>query len=155
MRGRILIVAILVVAVGVTIGVRWLDREFAGVPLTPPTPPLLENARAAGGWWSGGCPPKDEFEKASEEAKSPEVEDRLRMQFPPGTPANLLRSALLLQGFSFIDDCPNDLSIKRATFQQNGGGFFGPYPAFAIVAWKIDGEDRIIWTKGTVAYTGP
>src|SRR5262249_3502379 len=138
--------------IGVTSGVRWL---FAGVALTPPTPPLLENAHAAGGWWSGGCPPQAEFEKGSDEAKSPELEDRLRMQFPPGTPANLLTRALLSQGFSLIEDCPNDSSIKRATFSQDGGGFFGPYPAFAIVAWKMDAEDQIVWTKGAVAYTGP
>jgi len=124
-------------------------------PLDPPTPPLLKGTTGTGGWSTGGCPPDGSFPTAGQEARSPELEARLKEQFPAGTPAIDLSRALLAQGFSPIENCPNDASISRVTFRQTGGGLFGPYPAFSLVAWKSDASGKVVWTKGTVAYTGP
>ena len=89
------------------------------------------------------------------EARSPEVESRLADQFPPGTPEEDLKASLANQGFRPALACDNDPSIHRATFSQRGGGFYGPYPAYAEVAWKVDADGKIVWTKAVVLYTGP
>src|SRR6185437_13140796 len=102
----------------------------------PPTPPLLRDATGHGGWWSGGCPRRTEFgERDADEARSPEIEDRLRKQFPAGSSASELKRALSSQGFTDPNKCETDSSITRMIFRQRGGGLFGPYPAFAVVAW--------------------
>jgi len=127
-------------------------------PLDPPTPPLLEGAEAAGGWWNGGCAPDPElqkFQRNSPEALSPTIERNLLREFPPGTPEANLRRSLITQGFEFDAPCREDQSIHRARFVQRGGGFFGPYPAAAEIAWKVDARDKIVWTKGNVGYLGP
>jgi hypothetical protein len=127
--------------------------------LQPPTPPLLRNAFARGGWWSGGCPPTNEIEQKGltrlGEALSPELDQRLRTRFPPGSAAGGLERYLRSQGFDQLQRCVNDPSISQMDFIQTGGGFYGPYPMFAEVAWKQDGAGRIVWTKGYVAFTGP
>jgi hypothetical protein len=123
--------------------------------LSPPTPPLLEHARAGGGWWSGGCPPHADETIARPEARSADVEERLATQFPPGTAEPRLVLVLKEQGFERIAPCDNDPQIHRATFTQQGGGFLGPYPVLAIVAWKIDDLGDIIWIKALIAYRGP
>ena len=130
---------------------------FSTEPLKPPTPPLLENASATGGWGGIGCPrgPSDPPLREMSEARSPEVEDRLTRRFPPGTPEAQLKRALVSQHFQMIGSCEADTSIHRATFSQTGGGFYGPYPAWAVVAWKIDAAEKIVWTKADVEYTGP
>ncbi len=147
MRGRLLRIGIAAAGAVVT----------ACTPLSPPTPPLLRDATAGGGWSSGGCPPHlgDEAMAAGPEARSPEVEDRLSHQFPPGTPATALVASLVDQGFRPEAPCDNDPSIRRALFDQRGGTFLGPAPAWARVAWKVDDQGRVVWTKADVAYTGP
>lgn len=126
-------------------------------PLDPPTPPILEGATAGGGRDSGGCPPQPDAVSMTklDEAASPEVRNRLAHQFPPGTPERVLETTLAKQGFITAKACESDPSIHRATFSQRGGGFWGPYPAFAWVAWKVDAEGKVVWTKANVAYTGP
>jgi hypothetical protein len=145
----------LVVAVGGVFGCFYWVVFGPATRVDPPTPPLLQDATATGGWSSGGCPPTYEFEKTADESKSPEIVSRLKAQYPPGTPSKVLVDALLAQHFTVIARCSNDASIKRAIFRQTGGGFFGPYPAFANVAWKVDANDRIVWTKAAISYTGP
>lgn len=128
-------------------------------PLTPSTPPLLEKVTAAGGWWNGGCPPKDKLEadrwKPSEEALSPELMARLSGQFPVGSPASRLEQNLKQQGFIVRRPCNEIPTIRVGEFRQSGGGLDGPYPIWAQVAWKQDATGKIMWTKGTVAFTGP
>jgi hypothetical protein len=124
-------------------------------PLRPATPPLLQNATASSGW-AGGCPPHaNERAFASPEAHALQVEARLAHDFPAGTPEASLISALARQGFKPEAACDNDPTIHRAQFNQAGGGLFGPYPAMANIAWKVDGEGRIVWTKADLMYTGP
>ena len=123
----------------------------------PPTPAILRGAEAAGGWDSGGCPPRPEemaFAKGPE-ARSVGVEQRLIAAFPAGTPEPILINRLSQQGFSMGSACENAPSIHRAYFRQTGGGFYGPFPISAALAWKVDGNDRIVWFKAFVAYTGP
>lgn len=128
-------------------------------PLTPPTPPLLQNVSAAGGWWNGGCPPRDATEaqlfEPSREALSPELMSRLKRQFPAGSDANRLVRSLTEQGFSVHRPCEGLPAIQLGEFRQKGGGFYGPYPVWAQIAWEQDSAGRIMWTKGTVAFTGP
>jgi hypothetical protein len=126
--------------------------------LSPPTPPLLKGVTAKGGWWLGGCPPSTEAEAVGSkdsESLSPELNDRLNHQFPAASDARQLGRALRDQGFEMISPCRNDASISRAEFRQGGGGFYGPYPIFAQIAWKQDQAHRLIWVKGTVSFTGP
>jgi hypothetical protein len=125
-------------------------------PLRPATPPLLQNAIAGGGWFSGGCPAHDwDITAKYPEAHAPQVEARLARDFPAGTPEQALLAALTRQGFKSDGACDNDPSIHRAVFNQAGGGLFGPYPARAQVAWKVDGEGRVVWTKAQLAYQSP
>ena len=103
----------------------------------------------------GGCPPANEAERqlmAGPEAISPELNERLIAQFPQGTPATKLVSALLSQGFAQTAPCASDATIHHAVFR--GGGHF-LIETWAEVAWKQDAYGRIVWTKGFVAYTGP
>lgn len=128
-------------------------------PLTPSTPPLLEKVTAVGGWWNGGCPPKDKTEaelyKPADEALSPDLMDRLASQFPIGTSASHLAQSLKQQGFSFRHPCVGLSAIRLGEFRQTGGEFYGPYPIGAQVAWQQDAAGRILWAKGTVMFTGP
>ena len=130
---------------------------FAGEGLTPPTPPLLKDAQAEGGWASGGCPahPYEVAFAKDREARSPNVEERLAQQFPSGTSEQELVLALQRQGFELTPPCDNDTQIHHAVFRQKGGAIWGPYPMFANIAWKIDELGHIVWTKAFVAYTGP
>ena len=124
-------------------------------PLEPPTPPLLVNVSGRGGWWEGGCPPRDSADP-SQEALSPELTARLAQQFPAGSDAALLERALRSQGFRIRGrPCPTAPAIRLAEFRQRGGGFSGPYPIFAHVAWEQDDGGRLVWAKGHVQFTGP
>jgi hypothetical protein len=125
-------------------------------PLRPATPPLLQGATAGSGWFSGGCPAHDwDITAKYPEAHAPQVEARLARDFPAGTPEQALLAALTRQGFKPDIPCDNDATIHRALFNQKGGGLFGPYAAMAQVAWKVDGQDRIVWTKAQLAYQSP
>jgi hypothetical protein len=129
-----------------------------GDQLTPPTPPLLENVKAAGGWWNGGCPPRDATEaelfEPSREALSPQLMERLTRQFPVGSDASRLERGLAEQGFSLRLPCDGLRGIRLGEFRQTGGGFLA-YPIWAQIAWEQDDAGRIMWTKGTVSFTGP
>lgn len=129
-----------------------------GQPLKPLTPQLLKGATAAGGWWSGGCPdrPEDAHTRGNTpEALSPELTSRLTAQFPKGSDAAKVWTALSQIGFLEEPPCENDHNIKRATFRQSGGNVLtGPIPMFASVAWRVNALDKIEWTKGSVAYMG-
>jgi hypothetical protein len=127
-------------------------------PLDPPTPPLLINVSARGGWWEGGCPPRNAAQARhmppSQEALSPELTERLAQQFPAGSDAGRMEGALRGQGFRVSAPCASDPAIHLAEFRQRGGGLF-VYPIFAQIAWEQSDAGRILWTKGHVAFTGP
>ena len=82
------------------------------------------------------------------EAISPEFNQRLNAQFPAGTQATKLVSALASQGFAQTAPCANDATIHHAVFR---GGTFPE--TWAEVAWKQDADGRIVWVKGYVEYT--
>ena len=124
-------------------------------PLRPATPPLVEKATSLGTWDSQGCPARaHDLSTKYPEAHSPLMEQRLTSQFPAGTPEGDLIVALDRQGFRPFAPCDNDPSIHRALFRQSGGSGFGPLPARARVAWKVDSRGRILWTKADVVYLG-
>jgi hypothetical protein len=124
-------------------------------PLQPATPPLVAQATSLGSWDSGGCPARaNDLSAKYPEAHSPVMEQRLASQFPVGTPEAELMAALDRQGFRATTACDNDPTIHRALFVQSGGSGFGPLPARARVAWKVDGQGRILWTKANVVYEG-
>jgi hypothetical protein len=60
--------------------------------------------------------------------------------------------ALLQESFKLFGTCPNDETTEIFVFQQNGHGIFS-MPATAHVYAKIR-NNRIIWVKGFVAYSG-
>jgi hypothetical protein len=130
-----------------------------GEPPSPATPPLLRDVSAQGGWWNGGCPPRDAAEArlnaTSPEALSPELTERLAQEFAVGSDAGRLERALRDQGFQVRAPCATVPAIRLAEFRQTGGGFYGPYPVFAQVAWEQDDAGRLVWAKGHVAFTGP
>jgi len=117
----------------------------------PPTPPLLRDVSAGGGWWGQGCP-RTEADGDSPEALSPQLDRRLRASFPPGSPARRLVQTLSEQGFGRAEHrCPGEPAISSATFHQYGVGLAG---MTADVAWREDAKGAIVWTKGHVAYEG-
>ena len=131
----------------------YLLLVFSTEPLKPPTPPLLEGGggELVARTHDSGCPPWDPSDR-----KNPgSIEDRLATAFPAGTPQDQLVRSLARQGFTVEPSCAVDPTIRSATFRQSGGGFYGPYPAFSMVTWKVDTAGRIIWASGWVAYTGP
>lgn len=158
MTGVVLVVCCIVIGVA-TVPAWPYVVAVVGSPLSPPTPPLLEGAEARGGWWNGGCaddPELAKFDRTSTEALSPTIQWRLSHEFPPGTPEALLRRSIQNQGFTMdAAPCRDDRSIRLAVFVQSGGGFFGPYPAVAQIAWKVDAQGKIVWAKGNIGYTGP
>jgi hypothetical protein len=138
-----------VAAIGLT---GCIETEQQAVPL----PPLLHKATAGGGWASA-CPPRSENERkmieTSRLAVSPEVEQRLRDEFPPGSDEDRLIAVLTAQGFKLVAPCETDQTIQRAQFFRKGTGFL-PYSTSATIYWKIDVQRRIVWTKGFVSYSG-
>ena len=123
---------------------------FSAKPLKPPTPPILKDG---GGrrlsTHISGCPPW-----APMDLQHPgSIEDRVEKAFPSGTPQDLVVRSLSQQGFKVEASCASDPSIRYATFNQGGGGLYGPYPAYSVVTWKVDLTGKVIWATGTVAYT--
>lgn len=105
-----------------------------------PLPPLVAGAESRGP--GDAC-----MEGAPSSTRSPELSDRLSQQFPPGAPSSDLKTALVQQGFKYFETCPGDSTIHRAIFCR---GF--PRSGRATVYWKVDGDDRIVWTSGAMFY---
>ena len=126
-------------------------------PLTPALPPLLEGATSGSGAdflcnpFPSNMPSKLIGGTPENVSQSPEIVARLRAAFPPGTSAASLQGALLNQGFK-MDTCPKP-NLKRATFNQTGGGGI-LYQAFANVTWKTDASGQIEWATGNISFRG-
>jgi hypothetical protein len=131
----------------------WLLTALQGEPLHPSTPPLLRKSIAVGARLEhgSGCPPWESFDRENPGSIEPSV----TRAFPAGTTESVIVRTLSQQGFGIDSPCAADPSIRVATFRQSGGGFFGPYPEFAEITWKIDAEDRVIWASAWVGFTGP
>ncbi|HTQ99022.1 MAG TPA: hypothetical protein VMH83_03490 [Candidatus Acidoferrum sp.] len=121
-----------------------------------PLPPLLDKATAGSGYASA-CPARNETERKlmaqSKLASSREVDMRLEREFPAGTDAALLSKYLAAQGFKPEAPCEGDASVQRASFFRKGVGFL-PYDTSATVYWKVDAQQRIVWTKGFLFFIG-
>jgi hypothetical protein len=110
-------------------------------------PPLVKGATVTGGGQGYDCEmgatpasdPRFNF--------SPEIIERLRKQFPPGSSSAALRSALVLQGFKLHGPCSPDHSISFAQFRLNKN------EVVANVFWREQSDGQIIWTFGDVGYT--
>lgn len=120
-----------------------------------PLPPLLAHATGNGGWLFG-CPAISNNAHAltaTRSPASPEITQRLRQQFPPGTAEADLTRLLADEGFDAPLACEADSSIRHAHFFQKGTGFL-PYDANADVFWKVDADGRIVWAQGGIFYQG-
>jgi hypothetical protein len=156
-RMKAVLGTILVLLMGIPMGLFF--TVFVYVLLNPPTPPLpslLKGATAHGGYF-GACPPANATEAVAmhgDSAASPELTQRLAQEFPVGSSASRLSDALSEQGFRLSPSCPSDPSIHIARFDQTGGSMFA-FPMIAVIFWKGDERDAIVWAKGFVAFTGP
>src|SRR5438093_13756677 len=98
-------------------------------------PPLLRGATASGGWY-GACPPANESQAAAQahgEAISPELDARLKEQFPPGTEESKIVRVLGEQGFAPSKECEGDHSIRYSQFR---GHSVLANDVHAAVYWK-------------------
>jgi hypothetical protein len=85
------------------------------------------------------------------EAMSPELNQKLAAQFPPGSSAVSLVRTLTAQGFKLTGPCQTDSTIHRAGFGgPTSGSIFEPR---AEIYWKTEG-DTVAWTKGFVMFVG-
>ena len=107
--------------------------------LWPPLPPLLDGATAKYGNWIG-C--------AGGDAVSPELEQRLARQFPPGSPESVLVASLAEQHFATPSPCRNDSSVRFSYYLGPKGSKPGRGPVDATVYWKVNDASQIVWTHG-------
>jgi hypothetical protein len=118
-------------------------------------PEILIGATTTGGSNSlceGGNDHGSPTETASH---SPEIVERLRADYPAGSPASKLRTTLLRQGFIIHDGCSFDKTVSWAEFRQRRSNGVATYQAaFGTVYWKQDPAGRVIWATGDIAYTG-
>lgn len=124
-------------------------------PYVEPTlPPLLRDATAASGY-GVLCEPPSDFSTTLELAvQSPEIRDRLINDFPPGSPASLLRSALIEQGFNIQANCSLNKSIHWARFQATGQGANFETIVLGMIYWTEDDRGKVVWTSGNILYSG-
>jgi len=86
-------------------------------------------------------------------ASSPELVERLRASFPPGSASSRLRLSLVNQGFMLHGKCPPvagqllDPSVSWAQFRRNGN------EVVANVYWRQAADGQVLWTFGEVFYT--
>jgi hypothetical protein len=112
-------------------------------------PLLLRNASSPGGY-ADGCP-RPKWDSTSPLAVSPEINERLRRSFPPGTPARKLSAELIKEGFSIDAPCTDDNTIKIASYTEK---HYFLYQAYANIYWKVDSSGNIVWAEGFIEYEG-
>ncbi|WP_296738659.1 hypothetical protein [Mesorhizobium sp.] len=130
----------------------WLACCAAITSCGQDVPPLLQGVSARGGWY-GGCPRPASASK-EKPALSPELDQRLRVQFPPGTPASKLSTTLVNQGFTIGSPCKEDTSIKVANYIQKEDGILLLTRTESSVFWKVHEQENIVWTQGFVMFIG-
>ena len=118
-------------------------------------PPLLRHLEAHGGW-GDACPvpPKLKVEVAREGlADAPELDRRLKAEFPPGTAEIELVTNLQKIGFRPTGSCKDDGTIHIARYDQPPQpDVFLFFTMTATIYWKIDENDKVVWSKGFVVY---
>jgi hypothetical protein len=88
----------------------------------------------------------------SPQALSPELNQRLIQQFPPGSQGPELFRSLMAQGFKQRPPCDTDLTIHVAMYEGPISGFL--FKIYGVVYWKTDNDNAIVWTKAIVSYDG-
>ena len=116
------------------------------------TPPLLRDATTGTTRGLDSVCPEDVRAPMGVSNGSPELNQRLRQQFPVGSAESKLVRALSDQGFhigtySSAPACPDDEAIQEAQYHGSAGWT----PVDAQVFWKADKVGRILWTKGFVS----
>jgi hypothetical protein len=104
-------------------------------------PPLLRNIRAESGQF-GDCP--------ADNPGNPELTRRLQTQFPLGTPEERLIRTLAEQRFEQPVPCNDDKTIRSAKFYREGGLL--SIHTRAVIFWKVDQANNLVWTKGFIFY---
>jgi hypothetical protein len=116
-------------------------------------PPLVRGATSGGGGVGYDCQFGSAPASNPKYAQSPEMVERLRHSFPPGSPSDQLRLSLAQQGFTLEGPCPEvpgqavDPRVRWAQFRRNRN------EVVANVYWREGPDGRIIWTFGEVFYT--
>lgn len=77
------------------------------------------------------------------------IVERLNRLFPRGTPSKALQDELLKEGFT-VRSCVDDPTIRIATYRwkEHWGGQ-------GLIAFKGDGNDKLVWATGFNSYGGP
>ncbi len=124
---------------------------FLGIFISSSTalPPLLRNASSPGGY-SDGCP-RAKWAYADTSAASPEINERLSRDFPPGSPASMLSAELIKEGFTIDPPCSDDTTIKIASYTQK---HYFLYQAYGTIYWKVDSAGNIVWSEGFIELDG-
>jgi hypothetical protein len=131
-----------------------LALSACGESVSPPLPPLLQDASAGGGS-NFLCEPGSALGSTPETAShSPQIVERLRRDFPPGTQAKKLRAVLVQQGFRLHIACSPDGSVSWAEFTQKGGDGITAMAASGMVYWKEDRSGRLVWATGNIGFRG-
>jgi hypothetical protein len=120
-------------------GVYWVTTWF---PSLGPLPPLLEGASSRGEM--DGC-------RDIVTGVSPQLDERLRDQFPPGSSETALVSALKDQGFDAPAPCRGNPLMRSSGFSRSAKPEQRPIMT-ASVYWRVDDADKIVWTHGFVFF---
>lgn len=115
-------------------------------------PPLVKGASDTGGT-GYDCATEPAPTSNPELDRSPEMIERLRKSFPPGSPSSRLRASLVRQGFTLEGACPRGYprppnpNVSWAQYRRNGN------EVVANVYWRETPDGRLIWTFADVGYT--
>ena len=86
-------------------------------------------------------------------ADTPELDRRLKAEFPPGTAETELVTNLQKIGFGAIVSCKDDVTIHIARYDQPPQpDVFLFFPMTATIYWKVDENNKVAWSKGFVMY---
>jgi hypothetical protein len=143
--------SLVAIAVMILAPVVFAAAFLFGRPLIHP-PPLMLRHVTAGGGSTDICPPRDEqaarWRRGSPEALSSELDQRLAQQFPPGSQGPMLFQSPMAQGFEQLPACETDSSIHKAMY-KGPAAFLADI--LAVVYWKTNDDNAIVWTKGVAS----
>jgi hypothetical protein len=111
-------------------------------------PEILWGATAGSGLY-GACGWTQDEKQSEALAVSPEFNERLARQFPPGSDEQRLMGTLTAVGFRSIGTCDDDKSIRILRYEGRV-----VLAMTADVYCRADSHGKILWTKGFVEYEG-